>query len=753
MDYVGNRTQPVRPPEESWVPRGGEVENGWQVISLPELFARIRRRALSITFFVIAATILVYKVVSGMTPLYQSSTQLILESQNAAVLGLEQTLGFGSLDERAVQSKIAEIRSASFLKAVADKFGLLEFDEFNPTPSPTPAWRQTLIDYGVLAAPRTLDPEVQRRVLETRMLARLRDKVSVRLVGVSHVIEIGVQSEHPELAANLANEIADAYILTGLETRYQAAERTAGWFADKVTTLRADVEVAEAAIATYRAENGLVETNEGDQIGQQIAELTSQLVLAETERTERETNLRRIQDLSGDIEQLKTTFNSAGNTTIQSLRDQILNKQSEVQQLATEFGENHPSMVAARLDISSLETALESEVNRLIKDAVDDLTIAQARENRLREILQERQSQASDGNQARVTLGTLERDAAAKRGLLESFLSRQTEVTAQEDFLAERPEARVIAQAQPPLRAMFPPTKLAVVGAFMGALIFACLLAILVEEFDNTYRSADELEKRFPTLRMAGTVPIFGSKERAPSKVAMAIIKSPQTAYAESIRSLSARLTSVVQNDPVENAFLFTSAEPGEGKTTTIASTARQLALNGQRVVLIDCDLRRPSLPKAFGVKLPAHGLIPYLNDQIVLDKIVETDNGISKLDIIFSGGQTRDSFKMITSDRMFSMMTELRRRYDIVMIDSPPVMAVDDVQYLRHHASMLLFCVRWGKTRRRTVDRAINSLVDGDNSQPIGLVLSRMDAARHAGYGYGDAGVFAGDNARYYSN
>lgn len=244
--------------------------------------------------------------------------------------------------------------------------------------------------------------------------------------------------------------LPDAYILIGLETRYSAAERTAAWFAEKVTTLRTDVETAEVAIATYRAENGLVESNQGDQIGQQIAELTSQLVLAETERTARETDLRRIQSLSGNPEQLETTFNSAENTAIQNLRGQILTKRSELQQLAAEFGENHPSMVAARFEMNDLQEALRTEVGRLVQDAQDDLTIAQAREDRLREILQERQDQASDGDQARVTLATLERDAAAKRSLLEGFLSRQSEVTAQEDFLAERPEARVIARPSRP---------------------------------------------------------------------------------------------------------------------------------------------------------------------------------------------------------------------------------------------------------------------------------------------------------------
>ncbi|MEM8947858.1 MAG: polysaccharide biosynthesis tyrosine autokinase [Pseudomonadota bacterium] len=752
INYDSYRPREPEAQAESWRPRGGGImPSDWQMISLSELFARIRRRAVLIGLFVFIATVLTYNLVSGLTPLYQSSTQLILEPQNAAALGLEQTLGFGSLDERSIQSKMAELRSSNFLEGVAGQFGLLEVEEFNPPPAPTPAWRRALTDMGLLSEPEPVDEQILRRTLEIRMIERLRKKISVQLVGVSNVIEIGVKSENPELAARLANEIADTYITTNLETRYRAAERTAGWFADKVTSLKEDVEAAETAIASYRAENGLIETNQGDQVGQQIAELTSQLVLAETERTARETELRRILGLKGNPSQLETTFDTAGNPILQSLRDQILTKRSEVQQLSTDFGENHPTMISARNELADLQRSLAAEVERIVRDAEDNLAIAQAREERLLEILQDRQNQASTSNHARVTLATLERDAAAKRTLLEGFLGRQTEVTAQEDFLAEKPEARVIADAEPALRPIFPPTKLAVIGAFLAALVFACLLAILAEEFDNSYRSADQLERRFPNIKVVGTVPIFGRSERAPKKVAMAVIKSPNTPYAESIRSLAGRLTSHVQSDTSNNVFLFTSAEPGEGKTSTISSTARQLALNGQKTVLIDCDLRRPSLPKTFGIQPPVNGLIPYLNDQMRFDGLITTDDATS-LDLIYSGGHTHDVFRLISSDLMFNMISELRRRYDIVMIDSPPVMAVDDVNYLRNFASRLLFCIRWGKTRRRTVDRALTNLLEGESSQPIELVLSRMDAVRHASYDYGDAGVYAGSNARYYS-
>lgn len=751
LNYDAGRQDQKPVPVESWTPRDVSDAANWQFITLSEMFGRIRRRAVLITLFVFVVTALTYKVVSGLTPLYESRTQMILESQNASVLGIEQTIGFGSLDERAVQSKIAELKSTNFLEQIAEKHGLLEVNEFNPIPSAPPFWKTWLQRFGILSEP-VVDESTLQRSRQTKMIDRLRKKVSVSLVGVSHVVEVGVRSQDPELAASIANSIADAYIVTRLDTRYRAAERTAEWFAEKVATLKADVETAESAVAAYRAENGLIETSQGDQIGQQIAELTSQLVIAETERAGRETELRRIQGLKGNPEQLETAISSAGNATIQSLRDQILTKRSELQQFGSDLGENHPTMIAARSEMADLQLALSAELDRLIQDAQDKLAIAESREEKLREILETRQGQASTSDQARVTLAALQRDADAKSNLLEGFLGRQTEVTAQEDYLAEKPEARIIATAEPGTQPVFPPKKLAFAGALIGSLVLACLIAIFIEELDNTYRSADQLERSFPALRVVGKIPIFGRSERAPKKVAMAIVQSPETPYAESIRSLAGRISSRIQSDPTDNVVLFTSAEPGEGKTSTISSTARQLALNDKKTVLIDCDLRRPSLPRTFAVTPPAPGLIPYLNGEITADRVAITDT-VTPLDIIYSGGQSRDVFPLITGDAMVNLVGNLRRQYDVVLIDSPPVMAVEDVFYLREYATMLMFCIRWGKTRRRTVDRALKSLIEADASQPVGLVLSRMNPVRHASYDYSDAGVYAGKNASYYSN
>ncbi|MGI9417581.1 MAG: GumC family protein [Geminicoccaceae bacterium] len=754
LSYDAGRPEPrpIAAPAEAWTPRDVDGGGSWQFITLSEVIARIRRRALLIALFMFVVTALAYKIISGLTPLYESRTQMILESQNASVLGIEQTIGFGSLDERAVQSKIAELRSANFLEQIADQHGLLEVEEFNPVPSAPPFWKRTLQRFGILSEPLVVDESTLQRTRKTKMIGRLRDKVSVSLVGVSHVIEVGVKSEDPELAASLANSIADAYIVTRLDSRYQAAERTAEWFAEKVATLKADVGAADSAIAAYRAEKGLIETNQGDQIGQQIAELTSQLVIAETDRASRETELRRIQSLKGNPEQLETAISSAGNPIIQSLRDQILTKRSELQQFGSEFGENHPTMIAARSEMTDLQQALTGELERLIQEARDNLAIALSHEEKLRAILETRQGEASTSDQARVTLGALQRDADAKRNLLEGFLGRQTEVIAQEDYLAEKPEARIIATAEPGTRPVFPPKKLALIGALMGSCVLGCLIAIFAEELDNTYRSADQLEQKFPALRVVGTVPIFGRSERAPKKVAMAVVKAPETAFAESIRSLAGRIGSRINNDPTDNIFLFTSAEPGEGKTSTISSTARQLALNDKKTVLLDCDLRRPSLPRTFAVSPPVAGLIPYLEGKTAADRISVGDQA-TPLDVIFSGGQTRDVFPLITGQRMVDLLNELRQRYDVVLIDSPPVMAVEDVFYLREFATTLMFCVRWGKTKRRTVDRALKSLIEGDASQPIGLVLSRMDPVRHASYDYGDAGMYAGKNVGYYQN
>ena len=342
-------------------------------------------------------------------------------------------------------------------------------------------------------------------------------------------------------------------------------------------------------------------------------------------------------------------------------------------------------MIAARSEMTDLQQALSGELERLVQEARDNLAIALSREEKLRAILEDRQGEASTSDQARVTLGALQRDADAKRNLLEGFLGRQTEVIAQEDYLAEKPEARIIATAEPGTRPVFPPKKLALIGALMGSCVLGCLIAIFAEELDNTYRSADQLEQKFPAHRVVGTVPIFGRSERAPKKVAMAVGQGAGDGL-RGIDPVARRPHRLADQQRSDRQYL--SVHVGRaGRRQDVdhfqhrASARPQRQEDGAAGLRSEAGRRCPE-PSRCRHLLPASS--PIWRGRHRADRIAIGDQA-TPLDVIFSGGQTRDVFPLITSQRMVDLLNELRQRYDVVLIDSPPVMAVEDVFYLRN--------------------------------------------------------------------
>jgi capsular exopolysaccharide synthesis family protein len=366
---------------------------------------------------------------------------------------------------------------------------------------------------------------------------------------------------------------------------------------------------------------------------------------------------------------------------------------------------------------------------------------ARAREAALRESLAGLQKGTAAQDKLQVQLRELTGEADANRALYDSFLQKFKQTSAQEDI--QQADARMVTTAQPPLVPSFPNKTMFVGFALVLSLFVGLGLAFLIERLDNGFRTSDQVEKiiGMPTLGLVPTV----LRREIPQNL---VVERPTVQYSEAIRSIRTALRySDIDHPP--KVILITSSLPGEGKTVFATSFARSVARSGARALLIDCDLRRPGIARLLKCKAEP-GLVGLFAEDCNPADLICLDEG-SGMHFIPSSGGTANPQDLLGSQHMRSFLDRMRSQYDLIIVDAPPVLAVSDPIILSHIVDTTLYLVRWEKTPRPVVAGAMKIL--RSNGGPVaGVVLSRVNARKHALYGYGDAGYYYGRYGGYYN-
>jgi capsular exopolysaccharide synthesis family protein len=333
----------------------------------------------------------------------------------------------------------------------------------------------------------------------------------------------------------------------------------------------------------------------------------------------------------------------------------------------------------------------------------------------------------------------LQREADADRSLYEDFLNRFKQTSAQEDI--QQADASIVSEAMIPVSPSYP-KKLPLIGfAFLGSIMIGVFAAFGMERLDVGFRTGEQFEK-ISQVPVLGLEPALLSGE-PPHDV---VVQRPVSSYSESIRSIRTALRySDVDNPP--KVIAVTSSLPDEGKTVFALSLARSVAKSGGKALLIDCDLRRPSIAKQFNVD-PKQGLLAFFDDSTDKSKIINID-AKSGLHFITASSGTPNPQDLLGSKHMKALIDIMRERYDLIVLDTPPVLAVSDALVLSHIVDATIFLVRWAKTPRQVVLGALKSFRTL-GGKLAGVVLSRVDMRQHATYGYGDPGYYYGYYGRY---
>ncbi|RUX04996.1 MULTISPECIES: polysaccharide biosynthesis tyrosine autokinase [unclassified Mesorhizobium] len=596
-----------------------------------------------------------------------------------------------------IESQIAVLRSTSLLQKVVDSEKLTEDPKIGPG-----------------------------------ALIWLQGALGVSRVGLADVIEISVTAYDPGKAASLANAISQAYLADRVRSRYEGAKKASTWLSERATSLRAELSLSEQAVQKFRIDHNLLATPAGSLTDQQLSELNVALITARAELSEKRAQYQQVDKLltsGGDIQSMPDVLQSV---VISALRAQIAGVTRREADLKLKYGDRHPDVLAAQAERRDIEGQITAEVQRLIGNLKNEVDAAEAREASLSRALNSVSNRSEVEGQVGVQLRDLERIAAANKELFETFLSR-AKLTEEKSTLLNS-GVRVITDAVVPGSPSFPNRPLfAALGLVLGFFVGGAG-AVLRELFASGFMAKKQIEEELSVPVLASIPRMAGWSRDAHSQAQPVayLERRPLSRFSEAVRRLRLGIDATPEQARLPRLMLVTSAMPGEGKTTLVLSLACSAAADGERVLVVDADLRLSATTAFFGM-VDKVGLVDLLTLPVKAANAIHRDER-SGISLLPAGARTRNPPALLASARMRSVFEELRGKFDTVIIDAPPVGAAADATILARYVDKVLFVVKWRETSREAVAEGIRHL--GGRSKIAGIALTMVDEPKLPKYG-----------------
>ncbi|VUX46850.1 conserved hypothetical protein [Candidatus Defluviicoccus seviourii] len=733
-----------------------------RVFDLGDFLRLLNRRRPLILGFVAASLLIAYLVLQWMTPIYTGTAELFLEKTQTNITDIKAVLTEAVDDPTGLSSEIEVLRSRGLADKVVDKLRLTEDPEFNKAllaPSPIERARQRVAalasayvseDFLVwigLIQPDQLTPEEEQLAQQEKTVNAFLKRLSVFPKGESRVINVSFDSESPTKAAQIANAVADAYILDQLDQRYEATRRANEWLGSKLDDLRTKVARSDGAVESYRQRAGLIQGGQGSLlVSQQVTDLNSQLIIARTERAAAEARLSQVRQLvraQGGADAARDVLSSP---IVQALSAQETEVKRKLAELEQEYGERHPRLINVKAELRDVRAKLNAEVGKVVRTLENEVAVAQAREAALAQSLRQVEGRVSQANTASVQLRALEREANADKQLLELFLNRAEQINAQTDLAIHQSNARILSKATLPHAPSSPQKALMMAVILVASTLFVILAVLVIEFLHRGFRSGEQIEE-MTGVRALGLIPAIKNSRRKGRQPELVLVKQPQSLFGEAVRSVYTSILFSQTQEPLKT-ILITSSYPKEGKTTLAVCLARMCALSGKRTVLVEADLRKPQVHRRISAP-QGPGLVEYFLGEAELSQILHYDE-VSGAYVIPCGKASVDASKLLDSPEMSRLLASLAAQFDLVLLDTPPIMAVADARILTPQVDGVVYAVRWAKTPREVVKLGLKTLGE-TTGHVVGAVLTMVDVEQHAQYGFGDSGYYHKGIKSYY--
>jgi len=607
-------------------------------------------------------------------------------------------------------------------------------------------------------APDPLQSDASRA---TSMIGSFKGGLRVALSPNTRIIEVHYRSADPQMAANVVNTLMEKYVENNFKARFDSTMAASDWLGKQLVDLQMKVETSQEKLVRYQKEHEILGTDEKQNIiMSKLDELNKELTSAESDRMDKEALYRMVE--SGDPDAIASSaggLEEGGGTQTASqfldiLRGREADLKIQVADLSTQFGPAYPKLTQLNNQIKEVDAQIQAEMKKIISKLRGQYSAALQRESMLHDALERQKQEANKLNESAIEYTLLKRDVDTNRQLYEGLLEKLKEAGVSAGLKSNN--FRIVDAARVPTAPIEPNIPRNLLFAVVLGLASGVGLAFLLEGIDNTVRTTEQAQA-ISGLASLGMIPLGSKSARegpnpkrlviATSKEAVELVTQvrPQSQMAESYRALRTSLLLSNLGAP-PRVIMVTSALPQEGKTTTSINTAVVLAQKGVRVLLIDADLRRPSIHKTLGMG-PHSGLSNVLTGSTTLENAITRTAVLPNLFVLAAGTPPPNPAELLASPNMRDVLNQLREQYDHIVIDTPPSLSVTDAVVLSPRADAVVLVIRSGQTTKQALRRSRDILMQV-NAKVVGVLLNAVDLSSPDYYYYYE---YQGKYARYY--
>ncbi len=683
----------------------------------------------------IASVVLVVGVVAistlRSTPIYEAVGSIAINKMDPVTFNLKDSSGgVDYYDPTDLDTEVRILKSDLLALQVIRQLNLDRQPEFGAKSKSPSSGLELTTDMLQLDSAKT-----------SAVLAGFKGSLQVSLVPNTRIIEIRYRSPDKNIAARVVNTLANTYVEQNFKTRFESTMQASDWLSKQLVDLQIKVETSQEKLVQYQKEHEILGIDEKQNITTaKLDELNRELTAAESLRMEKESIYHLVQ--SGDSDSIVAAANvdgaargsSANSALLEKLREQQADLKIQVAQLNTQFGPSYPKLAQLNSQLKEVDAQIQTEMRKVAARLRGDYLAAVQRESMLRSALEQQKQEANKLNESAIEYSLLKRDVDANRTLSEGLLEKLKEAGVTAGLRSNN--FRIVDVARVPTAPSGPNLLRNLTFALALGLSTGIGLAFLLESMDNTVRTPEQAQT-ISALPSLGMIPLgsrstreLGSRQKltlASSKEAVELVTQsrPRSQMAESYRALRTSLLLTFAGGPPK-VILITSALPEEGKTTTSVNSAIVLAQKGTRVLLIDADLRRPSIHKTLGMG-PKIGLSNVLTGTATLQQAIIPSTILPDLFILPAGTPPPNPAELLASTKMKNVLEELRKQYDHIVIDSPPTLSVTDAVVMSTSADAVVLVIRSGHTTKPALRRARDILLQV-NARVCGVLVNAVD-------------------------
>jgi capsular exopolysaccharide synthesis family protein len=698
------------------------------------------------------------------TPKYKSTATLLIEGERSKILSIEDEFGYSRNfeDLRSFNTSLRLLKSKSLAERVARKMNLLNRPEFGAGKTQKKSLLATVkeaISFKWLLPGKNAKTDESNSLIRSdpysEIAESVRESIDVSAIRTTKLVEISCTSYSPVLAANTVNTLAEEFIDFSVEKRFETTQQASDFLSEQISNLREDLALKEKELQRYGREKEIFFlTDTESTVVNKFADLNEAYTQAQIDRIRKEAEYRELKSI--DIDSLPQFVN---NPLIQSLKTEYTRMKNEHEEKSRIFKPSYPDMVTLKAKLDSMREELKSEIEKAVDHAESEYRSDIKKESSLKTLLEKQRADVVRMNSDAILYNSLDIEVENKRKLLNSLVERQNEalVSARIGGL-KTSNISIIDRGEVPGDPVSPKKKRNLILAFLIGILGGGGLCFFLEYLDNTVKGPEDVE-RLAGLPSLGVIPYLppegirkrkrygfyskykysdgtqnpGEEANSPAIQEIEFVNEsyPKISVSEDYRTVRTSIL-LSQTESPPQTIAISSSMPQEGKTATVTNMAVSFSQLEKRILIIDADLRKPRLHRLFKIK-NVGGLSGYLTGRVsIKDVIQETSH--ENIWIISSGPIPPNPAELLNSERMKELLNDMKEKFDVVLLDTPPILAVVDALIVSSLSDSMVFIIKAGKTARLPFLRAVEELKQA-KTKIIGVVFNEVKIKERESY------------------